>query len=405
MIGGLVYTYLDHRLGDLVGLAARSRSLPAVLRTPLAGAALHPRGAVHPRRLLRAGRARARMRRRHPPRGAAALEEAARDEDRVGVGRASGAPVLLMHGLGYTRGGWGPLRERPRRAATACSRSTTAASARARSRPGRTRSSRAGRRRGRRCSTRPASTARTWSARASAASSRRSSRLDRPERVDRLVLACTSPGGPERAPAARSGRCSLMAEAPSLAPEVALRRFVENALAPATVAEHRSSWTGSTAYRLAHGQHSAGVGCAGGGRRDVGRGRPARSASRRRRSSQHGDRGRRRRPAERRRCSSRSIPDAHARAARGTAATCFFWEAAERVRRVGRKRSWRTRELHRAHDRPHGSRERAHDARPRRDPRPTAARWTYAELDAALRRGSPRDSRRAACDAATGWRR
>lgn len=51
-----------------------------------------------------------------------------------------------------------------------------------------------------------------------------------PERVDRLVLACTSPGNggvpmPERTVA-------LMAEAATLAPEVALRRFVENALAP-----------------------------------------------------------------------------------------------------------------------------------------------------------------------------
>lgn len=51
-----------------------------------------------------------------------------------------------------------------------------------------------------------------------------------PERVDRLVLACTSPGDgavpmPERTVA-------LMAEAATLAPEVALRRFVANALAP-----------------------------------------------------------------------------------------------------------------------------------------------------------------------------
>jgi pimeloyl-ACP methyl ester carboxylesterase len=53
--------------------------------------------------------------------------------------------------------------------------------------------------------------------------------LDRPERVDRLVLACTTPGGPNAAPMpARTVR--LMQEAPTLPLEVALRRFVENAL-------------------------------------------------------------------------------------------------------------------------------------------------------------------------------
>jgi pimeloyl-ACP methyl ester carboxylesterase len=53
--------------------------------------------------------------------------------------------------------------------------------------------------------------------------------LAHPERVSRLVLACTTPGGagafplPERTVA-------LLQEATTLAPEVALRRFVENAL-------------------------------------------------------------------------------------------------------------------------------------------------------------------------------
>ena len=52
---------------------------------------------------------------------------------------------------------------------------------------------------------------------------------DRADRVDRLVLACTSPGGPGAYPLPEQ-TLRLMAEAPSLAPEVALRRFVENAL-------------------------------------------------------------------------------------------------------------------------------------------------------------------------------
>lgn len=50
-----------------------------------------------------------------------------------------------------------------------------------------------------------------------------------PERVDRLVLCCTTPGGPATVPMPEV-TMRLFAEAPSLAPEVALRRFVENAL-------------------------------------------------------------------------------------------------------------------------------------------------------------------------------
>jgi pimeloyl-ACP methyl ester carboxylesterase len=53
--------------------------------------------------------------------------------------------------------------------------------------------------------------------------------LDHAERIERLVLACTTPGGRWAAPMPdRTVR--LMAEAPTLPLEVALRRFVENAL-------------------------------------------------------------------------------------------------------------------------------------------------------------------------------
>jgi 3-oxoadipate enol-lactonase len=55
--------------------------------------------------------------------------------------------------------------------------------------------------------------------------------LDRHERVDRLVLVCTTPGGANAAPMP-AVTTALMAEAPTLEPLVALRRFVENALAP-----------------------------------------------------------------------------------------------------------------------------------------------------------------------------
>ena len=50
-----------------------------------------------------------------------------------------------------------------------------------------------------------------------------------PERVDKLVLGCTTPGGPDAVPMPEV-TIALFAEAASLAPEVALRRFVENAL-------------------------------------------------------------------------------------------------------------------------------------------------------------------------------
>ena len=55
--------------------------------------------------------------------------------------------------------------------------------------------------------------------------------LAHPDRVDRLVLACTTPGG-ELAHPIPAGTLALIAEAPTLDPTVALRRFVENALAP-----------------------------------------------------------------------------------------------------------------------------------------------------------------------------
>jgi 3-oxoadipate enol-lactonase len=52
-----------------------------------------------------------------------------------------------------------------------------------------------------------------------------------PDRVERLVLACTTPGGLSAHPMPQQ-TVDLMLAAATLAPEVALRRFVENALAP-----------------------------------------------------------------------------------------------------------------------------------------------------------------------------
>ena len=55
--------------------------------------------------------------------------------------------------------------------------------------------------------------------------------LAMPERVERLVLVCTTPGGQHAAPMPEQ-TVRLLAESPTLEPLVALRRFVENALAP-----------------------------------------------------------------------------------------------------------------------------------------------------------------------------
>ena len=57
-----------------------------------------------------------------------------------------------------------------------------------------------------------------------------------PERLHRLVLACTTPGGPSSHPMPQQ-TVDLMLSAPSLPPETALRRFVENALSPAAPEE------------------------------------------------------------------------------------------------------------------------------------------------------------------------
>ena len=71
--------------------------------------------------------------------------------------------------------------------------------------------------------------------------------IGRPDRVRRLVLACTTPGGPNAFPLPEP-TLRLMAEAPFLPPEEALRRFVENALAADTV--HDRPELAERIYRL-----------------------------------------------------------------------------------------------------------------------------------------------------------
>ena len=76
-----------------------------------------------------------------------------------------------------------------------------------------------------------------------------------PDRVGRLVLACTTPGGPSAYPLPE-GTVRLMGEAPSLDPAVALRRFVENALAPETVTRRPELVERILAHRVATAQTS-----------------------------------------------------------------------------------------------------------------------------------------------------
>jgi pimeloyl-ACP methyl ester carboxylesterase len=80
--------------------------------------------------------------------------------------------------------------------------------------------------------------------------------LSHPERVDRLVLACTTPGGPKAHPMPQQ-TVALMAEAATLAPAVALRRFVENALARESVATRPEMVDRIMTHRLATAQSPA----------------------------------------------------------------------------------------------------------------------------------------------------
>jgi pimeloyl-ACP methyl ester carboxylesterase len=65
-----------------------------------------------------------------------------------------------------------------------------------------------------------------------------------PERVERLVLACTTPGGADAFPIPAQ-TLALFAEAPTLPPDVALRKFVANSLsdgAPDGLVEEIFQW-------------------------------------------------------------------------------------------------------------------------------------------------------------------
>ena len=223
-------TPADHRLGD-----ARRRTRSRGCRRCYARrsrAALRARRAVHPRRLLRAGRARrGSARGRGALRARSALRAARRGRMRIAWesrGRASRADDP---GARLRRAGAG---------------SPSSSGARRRFRvlsfdnrgigesddPAGPYSVEADGRDACPSWTRRGSNAPTSSVRDSAAWSPRRSPSRRPERVDRLVLACTHAGRRRRLsdPERDTARSSL--EAATLAPDVALRRFVENGVGP-----------------------------------------------------------------------------------------------------------------------------------------------------------------------------
>ncbi len=166
--------------------------------------------------------------------------------------RGDGPPVLFVQGLGYGRGGWGPSPERLADAFTVVTFDN----------------------RGFGDSDKPPGPYTTAQLAADALGVLDAAGLERahvvgaslggmiaqelvlaaPERVERLVLCCTTPGGADAAPMP-SRTVALMLEAPRLDPREAQRRFVVNALAPeapgALVDE-------ICAYRAAHPPDPAG---------------------------------------------------------------------------------------------------------------------------------------------------
>jgi 3-oxoadipate enol-lactonase len=75
--------------------------------------------------------------------------------------------------------------------------------------------------------------------------------IEHPSRVDALVLACTTPGWPFAYPMP-AGSVALMAATPRLSPDVALRRQIENALAPETVRNRPDLVDQLIAHKTAH---------------------------------------------------------------------------------------------------------------------------------------------------------
>jgi pimeloyl-ACP methyl ester carboxylesterase len=168
--------------------------------------------------------------------------------------QGKGAPLLLVQGLGYTRSGWGPAREAlaqryrvisfdnrgigesevPPGPYTVAQLAADAASVLER-----------------------AGVARAHVVGASLGGMvAQEIALSYPDRVDRLVLACTTAGGNGSYPMPEQTQ-RLMVDSIGMEPRVALRRFVENALAPSAPTALADE---IYAYRLANPPNAAGWG-------------------------------------------------------------------------------------------------------------------------------------------------
>jgi 3-oxoadipate enol-lactonase len=144
--------------------------------------------------------------------------------------QGDGAAVLLVHGLGYTRAGWGPLREHLARRYRVLSFDNRGIGESDIPAGPYTVEELAG------DALQVLDEAGVDRAHVVAASLggcvAQALAADHPERVERLVLACTTPGGTGAYPLPEQ-TMRLFAAAATLEPKVALRRFVENALSPA----------------------------------------------------------------------------------------------------------------------------------------------------------------------------
>ena len=181
--------------------------------------------------------------------------------------RGEGEPVVFVHGLALRPARLGAAAG-PARAATStsCSRSTTAASARATC-PRALLGAADGRRRG--------GGARRRGHRSSARLRRLPRRLHRPgvhapdpSRVRKLVLASTAPGGPRMHPMPAAG-LEAFSRFPTMEREAGLRLMVENSLGEHGVRERPELVEEIFAYRLERAPTAGGLAGAGGGGRDV----------------------------------------------------------------------------------------------------------------------------------------
>ena len=161
--------------------------------------------------------------------------------------RGAGTPVLLVHGLGYTRGGWGPAADLLEKRFGLLLMDN----------------------RGMGESDKPPGPYTVAELAADAAAVLAAAGLERahvlgtslggmvaqelaigwPERVARLVLVCTTAGGASAYPMPER-TVRLFGEVPGLEPEVALRRMAENSLADATVRARPELVEQIYAYRL-----------------------------------------------------------------------------------------------------------------------------------------------------------